>query len=216
MIILLLSVYPILNFMIRKDTDMNKKHLTLDDRATIKAMLDSRASFKEIARTLQVHCTTISKEVRTRLIFKKSGCFGHAFNDCKHRFNCTLSKLCTLPSCRYKKCKNCALCYKSCSFYEKESCDRLLKPPYVCNGCEKKNQCTLEKRLYSASVSHAEYRTILKESRSGISISEEEALSLDTFLSPLLYKGHSPHHICLVNKDEIMLSERTLYHYIDV
>lgn len=194
---------------------MKAKHLTLTDRATIKAMLDLGESFKKIAKALGHHCSTISREVRNRLVFKKTGCFGHAFNDCKNRFNCTLSKLCENPSCRSRKCRNCASCSKYCAYYEKETCEKLLKPPYVCNGCEKRNRCTLEKKIYSAVIADKDYKMTLSENRSGISISEEEAMSLDSVISPLLCNGHSPHHICSKNRPQVMVSERTLYNYID-
>ena len=50
---------------------MNKKrkHLTFDERQTIKNMLDKRESFKSIARELGRDCTTISKEIKNHIIF---------------------------------------------------------------------------------------------------------------------------------------------------
>ena len=56
----------------------------------------------------------------------------------------------------------------------------------------------------------------MKETRRGISITESEALSLDAFLSPLIKKGQSIHHICMSSPDEVMFSERTLYRYVDL
>ena len=56
---------------------MNKhKHLSFEERFTIKTLLDASASFKEIGRTLERDCTTISKEVRNHMLFQKTGCFG--------------------------------------------------------------------------------------------------------------------------------------------
>lgn len=43
------------------------KHLSIEERSTIKSMLDQSASFKTIARALGRDCTTISKEVRSHL-----------------------------------------------------------------------------------------------------------------------------------------------------
>lgn len=191
------------------------KHLSSDERFTIMKMLNDSASFKEIGRILGRDCTTISKEVRNHIVFKKSGCFGHCFNDCLHRKGCLYSRLCSDPGCRFKLCSNCLHCSKHCSHYHKQVCDRLSRPPYVCNGCTKKGQCTLEKHLYSASAAHDEYLRVRSESRSGISVSEEELQKLDDFISPLLLKGQSIHHICSGQRDVIMFSERTIYHYID-
>lgn len=191
------------------------KHLSIDERFTIKSMLDQSASFKAIARSLGRDCTTISKEVRNHLVFKKSGCFGRPFNDCANRFSCPVSGLCSDPSCRFKKCSLCSRCHLYCPDYFKQSCPSLLKPPYVCNGCRDRNRCTLEKHLYSASAAQQEYELVRSESRSGICLSEDEALQLDAFISPLLKKGQSIRHICVSNPSRIMFSEKTIYNYVD-
>lgn len=191
------------------------KHLSIEERSTIKAMLDQSASFKAIARILGRDCTTISKEVRSHLIFKKTGCFGRSFNDCANRFNCTLSSLCSDPSCRFKQCSFCSKCHLYCPDYFKQDCPSLSKPPYVCNGCPDRKKCTLEKHLYSAVAAQQEYELVRSESRSGICLSEAEALQLDDFISPLLKKGQSIHHICASNPSAVMFSEKTLYNYVD-
>ena len=191
------------------------KHLSADERFTIMKMLNDSASFKEIGRILGRDCTTISKEVRNHIVFKKSGCFGHSFNDCLHRKGCLYSHLCSNHGCKVKRCSNCPNCSKHCSDYLKEECPRLSRPPYVCNACEKRGHCTLEKHLYSASAAHNEYLQIRSESRSGVSVSETELQKLDDFISPLLLKGQSIHHICSGQTGTIMFSERTIYNYVD-
>ena len=40
---------------------------------------------------------------------------------------------------------------------QKETCRKLLKPPYVCNGCPDQSSCTLEKRVYDAGKAQDEY-----------------------------------------------------------
>lgn len=59
---------------------MNKKHLSLDDRLTISKMLSERQSFKKIADAVGKNCTTISREIRNHLEFRKTGGYGHPFN----------------------------------------------------------------------------------------------------------------------------------------
>ncbi len=54
---------------------MKNKHLSIEEHFTIKSILDQSASFKAIARSLRRDCSTISKEVRSHLLFKKTGCF---------------------------------------------------------------------------------------------------------------------------------------------
>ena len=55
----------------------------------------------------------------------------------------------------------------------------------------------------------------LSESRSGISLDEEEIKRIDDIVSPLVLQGQSIHHICCANKDSIMTSERTIYTYVN-
>lgn len=193
----------------------NNKHLSLSERIKIENLLNTRYSFKAIGRELDKDCTTISKEVKTHVQFMKSGCIGNAFNDCVNRFTCSLKSLCISNKCGNKRCRFCPKCYLQCSFYSKESCPLVLKPPYVCNGCEKRKKCTLEKRLYTADYAHQEYREQLSEARSGISITEEEVALLDATISPLIKKGQSIHHICVNNPDRVMFSEKCIYNYVD-
>lgn len=123
----------------------NQKHLSLEDRQVIQDLLDQHASFKEIGRKLDKDCSTISKEVRTRRVTEQKGCIGRVFNDCLHRRNCDVWNVC-LTCTGKKKCSACGRCISFCDQYEKENCPKLAKPPYVCNGCEARGRCTLEKR----------------------------------------------------------------------
>ena len=99
--------------------------------------------------------------------------------------------------------------------YEKEKCPRLAKLPYVCNDCPDKRYCTLEKCIYDAAAAQAEYSEVLSETRQGFAVSDEEKKRLDDIISPLIRKGQSLHHICLNHMDELMVTERTLYTYMD-
>lgn len=200
----------------KEDTIMAKHtHLSLDERITIQQMLSQNESFKAIGRTLDRNCSTISKEVRNHLLFQKKGCMGHAFNDCANRFDCSQTHLCAKPGCTHKYCRFCSRCHLFCEYYFKVECRKLSQPPYVCNACDKRAKCTLEKHIYSAAAAHSEYTAVRSESRSGICISEQEAAQLDEFISPLLQKGQSIHHICVTQPDSVMFSEKTIYNYVD-
>jgi IS30 family transposase len=95
-------------------------------------------------------------------------------------------------------------------------CRKLFKPPYVCNGCYQRiNGCTLEKCFYYPDQAQKEYLATLSESRSGFSLSEEEIRRLDEIISPLIRQGQSPHHVCVTNRDSLMVSESTIYRLID-
>lgn len=198
---------------------MNKqKHLTLDSRIIIETQLNSRNSFKAIARLLGKDCTTISKEIKNHICFEKTGALGKAFNDCKlsHSYQCQANKVCKVCDLRTNRpCWTCGRCIHSCIFYEKFICPKLSRPPYVCNGCTQRSKCTLEKHYYKASYAQKEYELVRSESRSGFALSEAELKQMDDIVSPLLKKGQSLHHIALHHADELMKCERTLYSYIN-
>ena len=59
----------------------NNKHLDLSQRIIIEHSLNEQQSFKAIGRKINKNCTTISKEVKNRRVFKKTGAYGKAFND---------------------------------------------------------------------------------------------------------------------------------------
>lgn len=196
----------------------NQKHLILEQRSTIQEMITCNCSFTEIGNALDKHPSTISKEIRNHLVFSKIGYRFIKFNACIHRNECDKKHVCATckPDRNYKKCSNCPACNSNCKEFVEEVCSKLLKPPYVCNGCTKRqSSCTLEKRFYYADTAQKEYFESLSESRTGISLSEEELLRLDEIISPLIKQQQSPHHICVTNKDSIMVSESTIYRLID-
>ena len=194
------------------------KHLTLEDRNLIAQRLNEGCSFKTIANELGKNCTSISREVRNHLVFEKKGTMGKCFNACKHKFSCNRIQVCSECSNKsYRSlCKNCKFCNYLCKNFEEEICQKLFSPPYVCNNCRKRSTtCTLEKRYYRPMDAWKEYRDVLSESRSGISLSEKEISHLDEIISPLLKKKQSLHHICIHHSDSIMVSESTLYRFVD-
>lgn len=191
------------------------KHLSSLERLAIEQGLREGNSFKALGREPGRDCTTISKEVRSHLVYRKTGGMGKPFNDCANRFSCTHTYLCDSAECRNRRCCFCSRCHLHCADYSKTACPKLEKPPYVCNGCSERSRCTLEKRIYSASAAQAEYEEVRSESRSGPCISEAGAHRLDDFISPLVMQGQSIHHICVNNPDEIMFSERCIYNYVD-
>lgn len=189
------------------------KHLDTTERCIIEYMLNNRQSFKSIARELGRDPCTISREVRLRYITRKKGSFVYSFNDCKNRKDCSHRHLCNQNCNRH--CSLCASCHAYCDDYVKEVCSRLLKPPYVCNGCSDNGRCTLERHVYSAKEADLDYRKLLSESRSGIDLSEERLAQIDAIVSPLVKQKQSIYHIWLNNRDRLMISEKTLYNYID-
>ena len=130
---------------------------------------------------------------------------GRSFFDCIHRNKCEF---------RVKgiKCNQ-----KHCIHYQKEKCQKLSKPPYVCNGCKNRNQCTLSKRLYDSVYSYKEYKENLSEARSGVIIDQDEIDNLNSILVPLINEqNQSIYHAIINNKNKIMHSDKTIYKLIDL
>ncbi len=197
---------------------MNKnKHLTLDNRYDIQHDLGQNLSFKAIGTHLGKDCTTISKEIRCHILFVRKGAPYRKFNDCIHRRHCIhFADVCKECNRKTKgKCSTCAGCLDTCPDYEKEECPLLNKPPYVCNGCPMKNECTLEKHMYDAKYAQKEYEAVRSESRSGFNLTKEELARLNSVMSPLMKNGQSIHHIMVNNADEIMRCEKSIYTYAD-
>ena len=178
-------------------------HLTRDDRYTIENNLSNNISLKQIGRNINKHCSCISREIKNHYITKNTGSVGRKFNNCLYRRTCS------------NRGKNCNL--KNCTEFIEEKCPILNKPPYVCNGCKKRNQCTLSKHFYDASYAQDEYEETLKESRSGIVIDQDEINYLNSILTPLIKEqGQSIHHAVINNKNKIMHSENKIYKLIDL
>lgn len=180
-----------------------KKHLSLDERFDIENSLCKGMSFKEIGRNIGKDCTTISREIRNHYIVKNTGSVGRKFNNCIYRSTCE------------NRGKNCNL--TNCIEFKEQKCNLLNKPPYVCNGCKYKTQCTLTKHFYDAVYANDEYISTLSEVRSGVMIYQEEIDNLNEILTPLIREqNQSIHQVLLNNKNKIMFSDKSIYKYIDL
>ena len=191
------------------------KHYTLDDRLRIQRGLTINLNFTEIGNSIGKNRTSVSREIQAH--YRGEG--KPARSKCRHRNDCIFKdpSECPAPSCSKRTCSiACSQCARYCDRYEPEICPKLMKPPYVCNGCENRNKCTLSKSIYDASYSQKEYNNTLIESREGISYNEKEINTLNKILKPLIVdKGQSIHNAYINNKDKIMCSEKEIYLLID-
>jgi transposase, IS30 family len=198
-----------------ENTMAKNTHLTLDERATIEVSLREGASFTEIGRLLGKDPSTISKEVKNHNQVIRKG----SYNPCTKRTSCShMGKAC--KPCKHPyhgSCKGCSYrnCYEHCPDFVELICQKLKKPPYVCNGCDTRMRCKLERHLYDAKNAQKEYEAARSESRQGIGITPGELKRIDLIISPLVKQGQSIHMICVNNSDDIMLDEKTIYNYID-
>ena len=193
------------------------KHLTLSERSFIERGLHSEMSFAEIGRKLDRSASTISREVHDHRCFTN-----HKWrpeNDCISYTSCLRKNICPNEA-RYSctgRCKFCGDkdCRTVCQQYESRTCAELDKPPYVCTGCKHEKKCKRDHAYYTAHRAQAEYERLLSSSRSGIRVSPERLLEIGQLIQPLIKQGQSINQILANHKDEIGLSEKTLYNYID-
>ena len=69
--------------------------------------------------------------------------------------------------------------------------------------------------LYDAKHAQEQYEKIRSESRRGISLTEEELVRINDTISPLIKQGQSIPAICGMYRDELPVTDRTIYSYID-
>jgi IS30 family transposase len=192
----------------------NQKHLTLSDRSYIEQALLHGLSFRKMATVLHKDPSTISKEIRLHKRAVRENNSNR--NDCLLSAKCQEHHICgnkiCMRSCWVCKTKD---CHDFCNNYIRFSCDRLTKPPYVCNGCPSQSSCKQQHLYYHANVANAKYHQTLVSSRSGINCTPEKLEMLDCLVSPLIKKGQPLSHIYAAHTDEIPCCRRTLYNYMD-
>lgn len=193
-----------------------KRHLTLTDRTYIEQELVRGSTFRDIGKALGKDPSTISKEVRLHYEVVKETPSAHHCHSCLHFHDCEKQHLCGSIACN-RHCKHCSTSYKlrNCKDQSFFSCSLPTKPPYVCNACEIRQSCHLEKHMYKANKAQAEYEETLVNSRVGINMTRQELEELDSMISPLIKKGQPLSHIFAVHADDIPVCRRTLYNYLD-
>lgn len=96
-----------------------------------------------------------------------------------------------------------------------ECCPKLLKAPFVCNGCPKRNHrsCTYSRRVYAAKTAQKEYETVLSESREGIPLTKEEFYRNEQIISSAVQAGQNIYHAIQANN--LSVSKSTVYRHIE-
>ena len=195
----------------------NRRNLGLEDRSFIESSLSDELRFNEIAALLKRNPKTISTEIKSRRFAQTKDPALRKIK-CAHLANCSLMNLCSNKYCRKGvSCSKCKLrtCSQYCNRYVPGTCPKLLKPPYVCNGCIKPRTCGYDKMYYRAKYADDCYHEAMVITRLGINMTPEELHELDNLVSPLLLKGQSIAHIFATHHNEIRCSKRTLYNYIN-
>lgn len=170
----------------------NQKHLTLSNRIYIQQELLQKTSFSSIGSTLHKDPTTIAKEVKR---YSKTVPAKHSYRCyiCKHYKDCDLrSTELQCPGSQknpYYCTSLCKRCHRRnvpqiCPYFFPYSCNKINRPPYVCNYCEDYTHCPIDKRVYDAAYAQKQYEKKLYDSRKGINMTPEELQELNDLISP--------------------------------
>lgn len=96
------------------------------------------------------------------------------------------------------------------------SCDKLKKPPYVCNNCPLKNSCTKYHLYYNSKAAQSHSDEIKSESRKGIDITEEEINIINKNIVPLIKnQKQSINQVYINHPDLLPFTKTTFYTYVN-
>lgn len=118
------------------------------------------------------------------------------------------------PTTVSKEVKLHAIDYKSGFTKTDDTCPKLLKAPFVCNGCEKQNHsnCIYPRRKYAAKSAQSEYETVLVESREGIPLTKQAFYDTEQIISDAVKDGQHIYHAIQANA--LTVSKSTVYRHI--
>ena len=93
-------------------------------------------------------------------------------------------------------------------------CPRLLKAPFVCNGCDKKSRssCPYKRQIYVAKTAQQSYEELLVESRSGVALNKESFYEAEKTISDAVRNGQHIYHA--VKSNDVNVSVSSVYRYI--
>lgn len=194
----------------------NYNRIILKERVRIEAGIYAKKSFGEIVEELGRSTSSITREVKqNRIMVKSPYACG---TDCVYPPNCKKTGLCGDEYCT-KRCWTCTEhdCTQYCNRCVTHTCKKTEKAPFVCDSCSEKNKkaCKYNKYYYIAEKADAKAKKVRSESREGIRLTPQELKTLDEVLSPLVRQGQPLSHICNTHSEEIKVSERSIYNYIE-
>lgn len=190
-------------------------HITFEMRVAIENFVIENKPIAYMAKELDIDATSISRELK-----RNRRCDGFSSspslkNRCVHRKTCKIRQICD-PDCKKRKCSSCGeMCHEGkCPDFEKDWCKRTNKAPFVCNGCNTRSTCPLERYTYSAKVAQAKADSRLSESREGLDMTGHEMAFLAEQVKSGLALGQSVHHI-FASRNDLPCSERSFYRHVE-
>lgn len=132
---------------------------------------------------------------------------GFKFHEGKHR-HCLY-----LKDCIRKEGFIC--CSKDCPNFKQYQCSKLLRWPYVCNGCEDIESCRKEKHIFDPEYALGMIRNNESQSKHAPKIDKKKLEDFDIFVSPLIKSGISIEAIYEIYPSEFPASVRTIRNWIN-
>ena len=71
-----------MNYKFEGSFNYENKHLSFEDRLNIEKELMERKSFKEITKSIDKNCTTVSRKIKNHYVTVDTGVIGRIFNNC--------------------------------------------------------------------------------------------------------------------------------------
>ena len=188
--------------------------LGLPERIAIEAGIYRRDSMEKIAKDIGISRRAVSEEIRRNRTLSPAARYNG--KDCRFAAECTQQFVCKNVHCSF----SCVLCRKVncttiCPAYAPVTCAFTNRPPYVCNVCSHRRGCTADRAYYIATQANAMAMKRFSDARCKPQTQGDELEVLDQLVTPLIKKGQPLTHIYSEHKDDIPVSERTLYRYID-
>jgi len=194
---------------------MKNIHLSATDRKEIESGLHKGKTLTEIAKSIDKEYNTVKYEIIKHREKKYPSNFNGNRNLCLYYTNktCNIMGLCNIDNCN-KLCKTCTrhFCNNICPSYVEFICEHLTNKPYCCNGCKNSKNCFNIKMTYSAKCANIEYHDLLRKSRTGTRLTQEEIDYANTEIKRRIKNGQSLDSIVKTD-DNIKKSTSSYYNY---
>lgn len=176
-----------------------QKHMTLETRKYIEEALNSKKRISQIAIDLDRNETTIAREIKKH----RQTLFPTSFNN---HTGCLSQE-----TCSHKHFE----CYKHCKDFQIKWCNFLLKTPFVCNACTRKQSCRLVKLYYKAYEANMEYKSLLNNSRTNLHYTDLEWNILNNDFYTLVLQNRSIYHsLKILNNRGFQFARSSIYRQI--
>lgn len=96
-----------------------------------------------------------------------------------------------------------------------ECCPKLLRAPFVCNACEKRNNrgCSYPRHKYAAKQAQKDYENLLVEAREGIPLNRKDFYETEKVISDAVKNGQHIYHI--LKSNDLPVSKSSVYRHIN-